>query len=82
MSVSLGIFPSACKQAIVSSIHKKDDIFDPINYCPISSLPVISKISEKLVSNQLRDYLDTEGIIHSFQHGFRKSAYARQLCFS
>ena len=72
ISVSLRIFLSAWKQAIVAPIHKKGVIVGPNNYRPISSLSVISKVFEKLVYNQLRDYLDTEGIIHISQQGFHK----------
>ena len=76
-SVSVGIFPSAWKQVIVTLIQKKEDIFDLNNYYSIFSQPVISKVFENLVIYQLGDYLDSEGIIHNSQHGFRKSTHAR-----
>ena len=70
-SLSSGIFPNAWKHAIVVPVHKKGDIYSITNYRPISLLPAISKVFEKLVNVQLRDYLDSHAIISSSQHGFR-----------
>ena len=74
MSLLSGVFPTAWKHVIVAPIHKKGDLFDLSHYRPISLLPIISKVFEKLVNAQLRDYLNTNNIIHEVQHGFH------QLC--
>lgn len=42
------------------------------NYRPISILPVISKIYEKILYEQLIEYLDTENILSDHQFGFRR----------
>ena len=42
------------------------------NYRPISLLSTISKVFEKLVNEQLRDYLSSNNIISRAQHGFRQ----------
>ena len=47
LSVSHGIFPSACKVAKLKPIFKKDKKVDPSNYRPISLLPLISKKLKK-----------------------------------
>ena len=54
-----GIFPDTLKIARVSPIFKSGDRTDPGNYRPISVLPTVSKIYEKVVYQQLVDYLDT-----------------------
>lgn len=40
-------------------------------YCPISLLPVFSKILEKTVATQLVEYLEKSKLISKNQHGFR-----------
>ena len=43
------------------------------NYRPISLLPSISKIFEKVILEQLATYLDRNNLIHKHQYGFRKN---------
>ena len=45
---------------------------DKSNYRPISVLPVISRLFEKLVFNQLYRYLDNNGLLSTDQSGFRR----------
>ena len=49
LSISRGVFPSACKVAKLKPIFKKGKKTDPSNYRLISLLRVISKIIEKVV---------------------------------
>ena len=53
LSLCTSTFPSAWKQAKVTPIFKDRDKSDVNNYRPISELPVISKIIERSVHNQL-----------------------------
>ena len=71
-SLCSGIFPSKLKIAKVIPLHKKNekDLLD--NYRPISLLPSISKVFERIVYNQLYSYLTTNGILFKSQYGFRK----------
>jgi hypothetical protein len=55
-SINTGIFPSKLKLAKVIPIYKKDDKALLNNYRPISLLPAISKIFEKVMHNQLHNY--------------------------
>ena len=71
-SIISGHFPETWKHAIVTPVHKKGDVFSPSNYRPISLLSTISKVFEKLVNEQLRDYLSSNNIISRAQHGFRQ----------
>ena len=49
LSVSRGVFLNACKFAKLKPIFEKGKKADPSNYRPISLLPVVSKIIEKVV---------------------------------
>ena len=57
--------------AIVVPLHKNGDEKKPSNYRPISLLPVLSKIMEKIVTNQLIKYLEDNDILSHSQFGFR-----------
>ena len=72
-ALSTGIFPSKLKIAKVIPLHNKTetDLLD--NYRPISLLPSISKVFERIVYNQQYRYLTTNGILFKSQYGFRKS---------
>ncbi len=57
-SIVTVIFPTAWKFSIVVPIVKTGNINDPRNYRPISLLPVLSKLLEKIVSSQLIQHLE------------------------
>ena len=63
LSIKLSIFPDDCKIAKLKPLFKKGSKIDPQNYRPISLLPLISKIIEKIIHNQTQEYLDTHNII-------------------
>ena len=44
------------KYAEVTPIHKKDDKTDKENYCPISILPNLSKVYDRVMYNQIYPY--------------------------
>ena len=52
-SSSSSTFPNALKYADVKAIFKKDDKTDNENYWPISILPTLSKVYERLIYNQI-----------------------------
>ena len=52
------IYPKAFKISKVSPIFKKGDNILLGNYRPISLLPTISKIFEKIIYNQLSNYFN------------------------
>ncbi len=51
--INTGIFSDKLKMAKIISIFKKDDETQFTNYRPISLLPTISKIFEKIIFKQL-----------------------------
>ena len=57
----------------VIPLYKKDDKQVFSNYRPISLLPSISKIFEKVILLQLTEYLVINNIIHGNQYGFREN---------
>ena len=71
-SLNTGIFPQKLKLAKVLPIFKKGSKSAIENYRPISLLPSISKIFEKVVYNQLYEYLEQNNLLYSNQYGFKK----------
>lgn len=67
-----GIFPDKLKIAKVTPVYKKDDETLFTNYRPISLLPSISKIFEKVIFRQLYDYFQEKKLFHNAQYGFRE----------
>ena len=72
-SLTTGIFPDRLKCAKVIPIFKKDNPHLPGNYRPISLLPAISKVFEKVVYKQVYSYLNDNNILYKHQYGFRQS---------
>lgn len=66
-----GIFPKCLKKAIVIPVHKAGDKSCVNNYRPISILPALSKILEKIINNRLVKYLESNNILSDKQFGFR-----------
>ena len=71
LSIKSKIFPDLCKLAKLKSIFKKGSRMDPSNYRPISLLPLTSKIFEKIVHDQMIDYLAQYNILYKYQSGSR-----------
>ena len=67
-----GIFPESLKLGKVIPVFKKGDSKLINNYRPISLLPVISKVLEKIIDNQLSQlYFEDNKLFHDNQYGFR-----------
>ena len=71
--IELQYFPETWKHATVVAIPKpRKDPTLPSSYRPISLLPHISKILERVILNRIEDHLNSHEIIPPFQYGFRK----------
>ena len=70
-SLSTGIFPDMLKLARVVPIFKNGDSTDVNNYRPISVLPILSKLFERIVHMQLQIYLDENNLLSDCLYGFR-----------
>ena len=71
LSIKQRTFPDNLKIAKVIPICKQGSrsLFD--NYRPISVLPVLSRVFEKCIYNQLISYFASENIITPTQYGFK-----------
>ena len=49
------------------------------NYRPLTLLPVVRKVFEKLVNNRIADHLEKYGLYSEFQYGFRSSRSTADL---
>ncbi|RUA05525.1 MAG: hypothetical protein DSY43_04445 [Gammaproteobacteria bacterium] len=70
-SIATGVFPIDWKLARVTPIFKKGSKSDLNNYRPISVLPVVAKIFEKVIYDQLYTYLNSNNLLANCQSGFR-----------
>lgn len=70
-SVESGIFPEEWKLAKVTPVFKKGERTDVNNYRPISVVPTIAKIFEKIIHDQLYSYLNVNELLAPCQSGFR-----------
>lgn len=71
-SFSTSTFPKAWKMAEVVPVLKSGCFEDPCNNRPISLLPILSKVSEKLAHRQFVDYITTNKKLSEHQSGNRK----------
>ena len=71
LSITESEFPTIWKLAKVIPLLKKGDTMTPKNYRPVALLPIVSKILERVVFNQLVEYLDKNGLLHPNHHGCR-----------
>ena len=71
LSIKLSKFPSLCKATKIKPLFKKCSKTEPKNYRPISLLPLISKIFEKVVHDQTQKFLIDNNLLYKYQSGFR-----------
>ena len=71
LCLSLGKFPEFWKMARVTPIYKDGSRNEISNYRPISVLPFVSRLFEKLVYDQLYTCFNSNSLLHSGQSGFR-----------
>jgi hypothetical protein len=72
-SIREGISPSTLKKSVVILVYKKGTKEDANKYRPITLVPALSKILEKVIANQLTDFLDKHNMLNKSQIGFRKN---------
>ena len=77
-SLCTGVFPDHLKIAKVIPLYKKDDSHILDNYRPISLLPCMSKLFEKVAFLQLYEYFNSNHLLYKSQYGFR-SLYSTEL---
>ena len=65
-------FPKVWKMAEVTPVLNSGNPEDPCNHRPISLLPMLSKVSERLAQRQFVDYVTTNKKLSENQNGNRK----------
>ena len=69
--IKTSTYPDIWKLANVTPVFKKNDKQSIKNYRPISLLPICGKLFEKIVFNNLYNYLNANNLITKKQSGFR-----------
>lgn len=74
-SFETGHYPNHLKIAKIIPVYKKKgDKKLMENYRPIALLPSINKVYEKVISNRILEFLESNSILFSDQFGFRKNS--------
>ena len=63
-------YPASWKMGMVTPLYKKDDEFCKINYRPITVLPALNNIFERLLSGQMCEFYN--GLLSDFISAYRK----------
>lgn len=72
LCITKGVFPKCLKESVVIPVFKSGDRVQTSNYRPISLLPSLAKILEKLINCRLVHYLETNNLLSWNQFGFRE----------
>ena len=70
-SMNQGLVPTEWKCGIISPIYKGGGQTLAGNYRPVTLLPIISKVMERMVADAIRTHLEENRILSKAQHGFR-----------
>ena len=71
LSLGTSVVPRKMKIVKVIPLFKSGSKTSVENYCPISVLPALSKVFERIVYDQLSTYLERNILITTSQFGFR-----------
>ena len=72
-SLLTGHVPDSWKTALVYPIHKGGAINDPSQFRPISVVPLLAKITERIVQTQLYSYFSVHDLFSPTQHAYRRN---------
>ena len=70
------LYPTTLKIADVTPLHKKEEKTLTKNYRPVSLIPVVSKLYERNMYNQIQDYI--QNYLPPYLFGFRKGHSTEQ----
>ena len=80
-SLVTGEIPVALKTARVIPLYKSENNHFFNNYRPISILPILSKILERIMHKRIGRFLEKHKILYDYQFGFRQS-YSTELALT
>ena len=75
-----GNFPDKLKLADITPVFKKNNPLEKENYRPVSVLPVVSKIFERIMQKQVT--LFTEKLLSPYLCGYKKGVSTQQVLIS
>lgn len=70
--IEVGCFPSDWKTSIIIPLPKKSTVESISDLRPISILPALSKVLEKVLLKQINEYVNEHNILPLYQSGFRQ----------
>ena len=73
LAFDIGHFPQIFKTAKVIPIFKSGSKQQASNYRPISLLPCLSKVQEKLIKTRLVNFFKNNNVLYEYQYGFREN---------
>ena len=80
LSIETGIFPKAWQVAKVCPVYKSGDRLDVKNYRPIALLPTLSKLLERVISEQVIEHFDRNCLFHDNSNGYRRKKVLKLPC--
>ena len=80
MAFSTGTFLSKLKSAIVIPLIKKPNLNCEIlkNYRPVSNLPFLSKVIEKVIASRLLEHMKENNLLDTLQSAYKKRTVQKQ----
>ena len=67
------IVPDSWKISVVYPIHKGGALDTPSQFRPISVVPLLSKVTERIVQKQLYSYFSSNDLFSPAQHAYRRN---------
>ena len=78
LCLSAGVYPVCFKVACVTPIFKSGKRYSTNNYRPISVLPILTKLFEKVIYSRVISFLRFHNIISANHFGFLKALDTKQ----
>ena len=70
INATMDVFPEKLKEAVVRAVYKKGDPCQILNYRPIRILSAMSKIFQRIISEQINQFM--AGMLSPLLSGFRQ----------
>ena len=74
-SLATSVVPACFKRAVVRPLPKRPGLDKEVlnNYRPVSNLPYVSKLLEKVVEHRMKDHLDINNLRDFYQSAYRNN---------
>ena len=72
--IKSGQWPDQWKQIMITPVYKQGKPpLEVSSYRPVALLCAVSKLTERVLYDQIMDFVEEQGLLHNDQHGFRKN---------